>query len=111
MQRLQMGVNRAFRTQSNTLAILPYRLERYGKQETRLDRSITVLVLAMQAEKTIKAVCPIKALEGKQPAINRILDCTVCTQTRCTEKRATPIQYMTRQGRARKKVQFAQTTN
>lgn len=36
-------------------AILPYRLERYGKQETRLDRSITVLVLAMQAEKTIKS--------------------------------------------------------
>ena len=49
-----MGVNRSFRTQSNTLAILPYRLERYGKQETRLDRLITVLVLAMQAEKTIK---------------------------------------------------------
>jgi hypothetical protein len=55
MQRLQMGVNRAFRTQSNAFAILPYRLERYGKQETRLDRSITVLVLAMQAEKTIKS--------------------------------------------------------
>lgn len=51
MQRLQMGADCAFRTRQNAFAILPYRLERYGKQETRLDRSITVLVLAMQAEK------------------------------------------------------------
>lgn len=111
MQRLQMGVNRAFRTQSNTLAILPYRLERYGKQETRLDRLITVLVLAMQAGKTIKAVCPIKALEGKQSAKHRILERNVCTQNRCTEKRTTTIHCKTRQVRARKKAQFAQTTN
>ena len=54
-QRLQMGVDCAFRTRQNTLAILPYRLERYGKQETRFYRSITVLVLAMQAEKTIRS--------------------------------------------------------
>lgn len=55
MQRLQMGADCAFRTRQNAFAILPYRLERYGKQETRLDRSITVLVLAMQAEKTLKS--------------------------------------------------------
>ena len=37
-RRLQVDVDCAFRTRQNTLAILPYRLERYGKQETRLDR-------------------------------------------------------------------------
>lgn len=54
-RRLQMGVDCAFRTRQNTLAILPYRLERYGKQETRFYRLITVWVLAMQAEKTLKS--------------------------------------------------------
>jgi hypothetical protein len=53
-RRLQMGADCAFCTRQNAFAILPYRLERYGKQETRFNRLITVLVLAMQAEKTLK---------------------------------------------------------